>query len=170
MPSRRARQRRGSLEREPAAKRSKRSPQKDIPKHLSRRLRNHRAGHQGPDRHQGPAHHDEYQPRRALPRADAVHRPERHFAQDRDPKERERLRKILRELDVPGRHGRHHAHRRAKASAPVISCATSGCCSSNGRRSRSGIKDEAGSALRVSGAGSDRAHRARFPHRGNRRR
>ena len=52
------------------------------PAPLSAGQRNHRAGHQGPDRHQRPARH--HQPRAAgpLPRAAAELRSERHLAQD----------------------------------------------------------------------------------------
>ena len=72
-PARRARQRRRGNRADGKRKTAKkRITAKDIPEHLSGRLRSHRAGDQRPDRHQGPAHHHQPQPRRTLPRAHAV--------------------------------------------------------------------------------------------------
>jgi Ribonuclease G/E len=50
--------------------------------HLSGRLGCDRAGHQRPNRNQGPARHDQSEFRRALPGSDALQRSQRHLAQD----------------------------------------------------------------------------------------
>jgi ribonuclease G len=55
---------------------------KGHPAALSAGQRNHRAGHQGSDQHQRPAHHDQSRAARTLSRAAAEFGPERHLAQD----------------------------------------------------------------------------------------
>ena len=78
-------------------KAQKRITANDIPKPLPARLRHHRPGDQGPHRHQGPAHHHQHQPAPDVTSSSCLSiRPERHLASKiEDPKERQRLRRIL---------------------------------------------------------------------------
>ena len=86
-----------------------------------------------------------------------------------DPKERDRLRKILRELDMPEGMGvimrTVGQGQRARYFVRDLSI----LARDSGTRSRRGIEEQAAPGLPVSGARSDRAHRARLPHRRNRR-
>ena len=86
-----------------------------------------------------------------------------------DPKERERLRKILRELDIPegmgvimrtvgeGQRARYFVRDLDHSSRAMATT------------SRRAMKRTPGAGLRLPGARPDRAHRARLPHRRNRR-
>ena len=75
--------------------------QKDIPRRLPAGQRHHRASHQRPDRHQRPAGHHQPRPAGPLPGPAAQFRPERHLRKIENQQERQRLKKILRELSIP---------------------------------------------------------------------
>ena len=55
--------------------------------------------------------------------------------------------------------------RSAKARRPASSCATSMCCSSNWKTNRRRRRNRPRAEASFAGAGPDRAHRARLPHR-----
>ena len=81
--------------------------------------------------------------------------------------ERKRLKKILRELADSRRHGRHHAHGRRRPAPAVFHPRPRD--PARGMARRPGTHPEpADGHVRFPGAGFDRAHRARFSHRGRR--
>ena len=80
-----------------------------------------------------------------------------------DPKERDRLRKILRQLDVPRGHGRHHAHRRRGPARAVFRARPEPHARAMAR-DRGSDEGQERACLPLRGARPHRPHRARFPH------
>ena len=165
----RARQRHGRGRRgtEPR-KKGQKNHRQGCSQHLPRGLRSPRAGKKGPDRHQGPAHHDQHQPGRALPRADALQRPVRHLAQDRGSQGARPAAQDLRELDVPEGMGVIIRTVGEGQRARYFVRDLASCCE-QWDDIRGGIEEQAGAGVLLPGARSDRAHRARFSHRRDRR-
>ena len=137
------------------------------PGHLSGRLGDHRPGHQGPHRHQGPARHHQHLARRPLPRAHALHRPVRHLAQDRGSQGARPPAQDPPEALRPGRHGHHHAHRRPGHPRPPLRPRPRHAARTMGR-DRGPPRRQPRARLRLPGTRPHRAHRARLPHRGSR--